>query len=87
MVYFRSGYEPGQYHSEAEWEARLTVERSRAIKSPSIHYHLAGTKKVSLSYIYLKTTKLSTDFIGSAKYNITNVFTLIAPEGLSIQIC
>ena len=25
------------------------MERSIAIKSPSIHYHLAGTKKVSLS--------------------------------------
>jgi len=46
VVYFRAGYEPGHYHSEAEWEARLTMERSRAIKCPSIHYHLAGTKKV-----------------------------------------
>ncbi|KAK4298479.1 hypothetical protein Pmani_029177 [Petrolisthes manimaculis] len=46
VVYFRAGYEPGQYHSEAEWDARLTIERSCAIKSPSIHYHLAGTKKV-----------------------------------------
>ncbi|XP_069177292.1 glutathione synthetase isoform X2 [Procambarus clarkii] len=46
VVYFRAGYEPGHYHSEAEWEARLTIERSRAIKCPSIQYHLAGTKKV-----------------------------------------
>ncbi|KAG7160162.1 Glutathione synthetase-like 1 [Homarus americanus] len=46
VVYFRAGYEPGHYHSEAEWEARLTIERSRAIKSPSIQCHLAGTKKV-----------------------------------------
>nr|CAD7448498.1 unnamed protein product [Timema bartmani] len=46
VVYFRSGYEPGQYPSQLEWEARLLVERSRAIKSPSIQYHLAGTKKV-----------------------------------------
>ncbi|XP_069994033.1 glutathione synthetase isoform X4 [Penaeus vannamei] len=46
VVYFRAGYEPGQYHSEKEWEARLTIERSKAIKSPSIQYHLAGTKKV-----------------------------------------
>lgn len=53
MVYFRAGYEPGQYHSEAEWEARLVVERSRAIKSPSIHYHLAGTKKVSSLRMYV----------------------------------
>nr|CAD7408975.1 unnamed protein product [Timema cristinae] len=46
VVYYRSGYEPGQYPSQLEWEARLLVERSRAIKSPSIQYHLAGTKKV-----------------------------------------
>ena len=42
----RCGYHPDQYPSEREWGARLMMERSRAIKSPSIHYHLAGTKKV-----------------------------------------
>ena len=42
----RCGYHPDQYPSEREWEARLLLERSIAIKSPSIHYHLAGTKKV-----------------------------------------
>lgn len=46
VVYFRAGYEPGHYHSENEWDARLMVERSAAVKCPSIHYHLAGTKKV-----------------------------------------
>ncbi|KAK9709911.1 Eukaryotic glutathione synthase, ATP binding domain [Popillia japonica] len=46
VVYFRAGYEPGHYHSQKEWDARLLIERSQAIKSPSIHYHLAGTKKV-----------------------------------------
>ena len=46
-MYFRAGYEPGQYHSELEWDARLMIERSKAIKCPSIHYHLAGTKKAS----------------------------------------
>ena len=40
------GYEPGHYHSEREWDARLLMERSTAIKCPSIQYHLAGTKKV-----------------------------------------
>ena len=43
---FRCGYHPDQYPSEREWGARLMMERSKAIKSPSIHYHLAGTKKV-----------------------------------------
>lgn len=46
VVYFRAGYEPGHYHTHDEWKARLLIERSRAIKSPSIQYHLAGTKKV-----------------------------------------
>ena len=46
VVYFRCGYSPDQYPTEAEWEARLVMERSRAVKSPSIHLHLAGTKKV-----------------------------------------
>lgn len=46
VVYFRAGYEPGHYHSEKEWDARRLIECSKAIKCPSIHYHLAGTKKV-----------------------------------------
>lgn len=46
VVYFRAGYEPGHYPSQNEWDARYLVERSAAIKCPSIHYHLAGTKKV-----------------------------------------
>ncbi|XP_044735967.1 glutathione synthetase-like isoform X1 [Chrysoperla carnea] len=46
VIYFRAGYEPGHYHSQKEWDARLLMERSLAIKCPSIHYHLAGTKKV-----------------------------------------
>ncbi|XP_026750422.2 glutathione synthetase-like isoform X2 [Galleria mellonella] len=46
VVYYRSGYEPAQYPSSREWDARLRVERSTAIKCPSIHYQLAGTKKV-----------------------------------------
>lgn len=46
VVYYRSGYTPDQYPTEAEWDARLLMEKSLAIKCPSIHYHLAGTKKV-----------------------------------------
>ncbi|KAJ2940815.1 hypothetical protein O0L34_g10064 [Tuta absoluta] len=46
VVYYRSGYEPAQYPTQHEWDARLRVERSNAIKSPSIQYQLAGTKKV-----------------------------------------
>ncbi|KAF2892489.1 hypothetical protein ILUMI_13708 [Ignelater luminosus] len=46
VIYFRAGYEPNHYPSQKEWDARLLMERSQAIKCPSIQYHLAGTKKV-----------------------------------------
>jgi len=46
VVYFRCGYMPSQYPSDNEWAARLMIERSLAIKCPSIQYHLAGTKKM-----------------------------------------
>lgn len=46
VVYFRAGYSPADYPSEAEWRARLLIERSSAIKCPSIAHHLVGTKKI-----------------------------------------
>lgn len=46
VVYFRAGYTPDHYYSQLEWDARLLIERSTAIKCPSIHYHLAGAKKI-----------------------------------------
>ncbi|KAF2012487.1 glutathione synthetase large chain [Aaosphaeria arxii CBS 175.79] len=45
-VYFRAGYSPDDYPNEADWTSRLHLERSRAIKCPSILTHLAGCKKV-----------------------------------------
>ncbi|PIA44735.1 hypothetical protein AQUCO_01700378v1 [Aquilegia coerulea] len=46
VIYFRAGYAPSDYPSESEWEARLLMECSSAVKCPSISYHLAGTKKI-----------------------------------------
>lgn len=46
VVYFRAGYSPADYPTEAEWGARLTIEQSSAFKCPSIQYHLVGAKKV-----------------------------------------
>ena len=48
MAYYRAGYTPDDYPTESEWAARLLIERSFAIKCPSIGQHLAGTKKVQL---------------------------------------
>lgn len=46
MVYFRAGYTPNDYPTQKEWDGRLLIERSKAIKCPNISYHLAGAKKV-----------------------------------------
>lgn len=46
VVYFRNAYAPQHYPSEQDWDTRLLLERSRAVKCPDIGTHLAGTKKV-----------------------------------------
>lgn len=46
-VYLRAGYAPGEYDGEeGAWAARLQLERSAAVKCPSVVTHLAGSKKV-----------------------------------------
>lgn len=46
LVYLRSGYDPNHYKTENDWNARLMIERSRAIKCPNIQLHLVGAKIV-----------------------------------------
>lgn len=45
IVYFRYGYDPSNYDFLTAWDTRLLLERSRAIKCPSINFHLSGLKK------------------------------------------
>ncbi|GAA5916563.1 hypothetical protein JCM8208_007703 [Rhodotorula glutinis] len=46
LVYYRTAYAPTDYYTPAEWDTRLVIERSRAIKCPSVAMQLAGAKKV-----------------------------------------
>lgn len=46
VAYYRAGYGPEDYHSKKEWDARLLIERSLAIKCPTVAYQLVGSKKV-----------------------------------------
>lgn len=48
VVYYRSGYGPGDYDSDPQktWNARLFLEKSHAIKCPSILTQLSGSKKI-----------------------------------------
>ena len=45
-IYFRATYSPDDFVDEDYWTARYQLERSAAIKCPSVLTHLAGTKKV-----------------------------------------
>lgn len=46
VVYFRALYAPTEYEGPTSWAARHHLERSAAIKCPSILLHLSGSKKV-----------------------------------------
>ncbi|XRM46335.1 Glutathione synthetase [Aspergillus tubingensis] len=45
-VYLRSFYTPTDYKSERDWDARIHLERSAAIKCPTVLNQLAGSKIV-----------------------------------------
>ncbi|CAD5114549.1 DgyrCDS3667 [Dimorphilus gyrociliatus] len=45
VIYLRDGYMPDQYNEE-NWNIRFDMERSQAVKCPSVHLQLAGTKRV-----------------------------------------
>lgn len=45
-VYLRSFYTPTDYKSERDWDARIHLERSAAIKCPTVLTQLAGCKKI-----------------------------------------
>lgn len=46
IIYYRAGYTPRDYLSDKEYQAIEQMERSVAIKCPSLAVHLAGTKKI-----------------------------------------
>lgn len=45
VVYFRTAYTTTDFSYARSWEIRLLIERSKAIKCPSIQYQLAGLKR------------------------------------------
>ena len=48
LVYFRTGYRPNHYTSEEVWKLREDIEISKAIKCPSLGFHLLTFKSVQL---------------------------------------
>lgn len=46
VVYYRAAYTPNDYPTDSEWRTREMLERTFAIKCPSLALQLAGAKKV-----------------------------------------
>lgn len=46
VAYFRAGYTPDDYPTDAEWAARAALHASDAIAVPTVGAQLVGTKKV-----------------------------------------
>lgn len=79
VVYYRSGYEVEAYPTEKEWDIRLLIECSRAIKCPSIQYHLAGTKKIQQSLAQpsiLKKFLKDDSYVARVQEIFTGLYTL-----------
>lgn len=97
VVYFRAGYDPSDYPTSTAWSARLQIERSNAIKCPSILTQLAGAKKVqqvlatptnpstpSILNRFLKDSDLKR--LNSLEGTFTNIYPLdTTPAGLSAR--
>jgi glutathione synthase len=88
LIYFRAGYSPDEYTSPASWSSRLHLERSAAIKCPSILTHLAGCKKVQQVLATPASNHVAqflapdSPFVGRIQQTFTNIYPLDAtPAG------
>ncbi|KAL8848151.1 MAG: hypothetical protein Q9221_006796 [Calogaya cf. arnoldii] len=83
LIYFRAGYSPSHYTSSTSWDARLHVERSAAIKCPSILTHLAGSKKIQQELATPNSPHLANFLSRTSSADMTerirNTFTAIYP--------
>ena len=96
VVYLRAGYGPQDYPDSTAWQARLQIERSNAIKCPTILTQLAGAKKVqqvlatpassSEPSILTRFLKNSTDEVDNLSKTFTNIYPLDdSPAGLEAR--
>jgi len=81
LVYFRAGYDPKHYPSQREWDGRKLIEKSRAVKCPSILTQLAGTKKVQQSW-YQDDGKILRQRFGLSDTQVSDLLTVFARQGI-----
>ncbi|KAH0563249.1 hypothetical protein GP486_002182 [Trichoglossum hirsutum] len=79
-VYFRAGYAPSEYTHPDAWLARHHLERSAAIKCPSVLTHLAGSKKIQQVLATPNSLHISSFLRDhAAAQRVQNTFTNIYP--------
>jgi hypothetical protein len=85
VVYLRAGYGPADYPDATSWEARYQLERSAAIKCPTILTQIAGTKKVQqqLAAPSSSSSSLPPSSSSSSLSPPSSSSTMSSPPGLS----
>ncbi|KAI1078331.1 glutathione synthase [Whalleya microplaca] len=85
VIYMRSGYSTGDYPEQSAWEARYHLERSAAIKCPTVLTQVAGMKKVQ-QVLATPETPSNPSILGryltkgpSSVSNLVSTFTNIYP--------
>ncbi|RKF59496.1 Glutathione synthetase large chain [Erysiphe neolycopersici] len=89
VVYFRAGYGPLDYPDQSAWDGRFQLERSNAIKCPSILTQLAGSKKVQQVLVTSGFDRFLTadeSRLSKLQNTFTNIYPLDdSPAGLKAQ--
>ncbi|KAF7556084.1 hypothetical protein G7046_g6409 [Stylonectria norvegica] len=90
VIYMRSGYGPSDYPGQEAWDARYHLERSYAMKCPTVLTQLAGTKKVQQVLTTPKTSTTpstlarfmsdETEFAARLWRSFTNIYPMDASE-------
>jgi glutathione synthase len=79
-VYFRALYAPSEYTSESMWQARHHLERSAAIKCPSVLLHLSGSKKIQQVLTSTEPDYLPTLLPGASSSTLSSLRSTFAPQ-------
>lgn len=81
LVYYRAGYTDTDYPTDIEWNGRLLLEFSDAIKCPDIGSQLAGSKKIQQELCnpgVLERFLKSSDSCERLRSHFTNLYSLDA---------
>ena len=79
-VYFRALYAPTEYTSDLMWRARHHLERSAAIKCPSVLLHLSGSKKIQQVLTSTSPDYLTSLLPNATAETITSLRSTFAPQ-------